>query len=132
MFFRFIILGKPKGFYNILFHLFPCKRIKIVFEFLPSLWVNVKKWVGWFLEVCQLWNNLQVLVETFHVDSWEGSLLAWPSVSGASQCTVKGHPLFLGEICNHCIYQTVALLSSFIPNIWKNGTESIKSELSFY
>jgi hypothetical protein len=42
MFFRFIILGKPKGFYNILFHLFPCKRIKIVFEFLPSLWVNVK------------------------------------------------------------------------------------------
>ena len=42
MFFIFI-LGKPEGFYNILFHLFTCRGIKIVFEFLPSLWVNVKR-----------------------------------------------------------------------------------------
>lgn len=47
MFLRFIILGKLEGFYNI-FHLFTYEGIKIiVFEFLPSWWVNVKR--GWLI-----------------------------------------------------------------------------------
>lgn len=48
MFLRFIILGKLEGFYNILFHLSTYEGIKIiVFEFLPSWWVNVK--IGWLI-----------------------------------------------------------------------------------